>query len=110
MTYENRILTCVVCTPSLTTEATPTVRENRLTKLDHILHAAGGVECLPRKWSFWSRYEITGPLEYHIQRFLSSLYVVTLIFKPVFVCMHSEKADESWLENERSHIQEEGNL
>ena len=40
MTYENRILTCVVCTPSLTTEATPTVRENRLTKLDHILQQA----------------------------------------------------------------------
>ena len=51
-----------------------------------------------------STYEISWPLEYHT--FPSSLlYVVPVIFKPVFICVHSKHADKIWLENERSHIQ-----
>ena len=52
-----------------------------------------------------ARHEISGPLENHVQRFPSSLYMVTFISKPVFVCMHSENADKNWLENESNHIQ-----
>ena len=36
------------------------------------------------------RHEISGPLEYHIKIFPSSLYVVPFIFKAVFICVHSE--------------------
>ena len=52
-----------------------------------------------------SRYEISGPLEYHIQTFPSSLYVGPFIFKPVFICIFTVHADENWLENAWNHIQ-----
>ena len=52
-----------------------------------------------------SRYEISGPLEYHIQTFPSSLYVGPFIFKPVFICIFTVHADENWLVNEWTHIQ-----
>ena len=48
-----------------------------------------------------TRHEIS---EYHIPRFPSSLCVVLFIFKPVFICVHSENADTNWPENERNHI------
>ena len=46
----------------------------------------------------------------HIQIFNSSLCVVPFIFKPVFVCVHTENADENWLENEGTTCREEGNI
>ena len=58
---------------------------------------------LPR--SLRSRHEISGPLEYHIQIIPSSLYMGPLIFKPVFVILHTENADKNWLENEKNDIQ-----
>ena len=64
-----------------------------------------GTECLISLPCMVVRHEISGPLEYHIQIFPSSLYVVPFNFKPVFICVQSENADENWLENERNHIQ-----
>ena len=43
-----------------------------------------------------TRHEIS---EYHIPRFPSSLCVVLFIFKPVFICVHSENVDTNWPEN-----------
>ena len=56
------------------------------------------------------RYEISGPLEYHIQRFPSSLYVAPFIFKPIFVRLPNENAAENWLENNRTTYRAEGTI
>ena len=58
------------------------------------------------RWEGKFRYEISGPLEYHIQRLPSSLHVVPYIIKPVLFCIFTVQADENWLENEKKHIQE----
>ena len=57
-----------------------------------------------------TRHEISGPPEYHIQRFPSFLYVVPFIFITVFVCIFNVHQTKTVLKMKGTTYREEGNL